>query len=430
MKGGVNRLFLEVFMNKTEFDNWLEEIRSYGIKPGLSRVKELLRRLENPQNKLQIIHITGTNGKGTTATVLKNVLKSGGYDVGQFSTPSIISFNHMFDVNGPISDRKLFELSAQIKELCEDMIEDGLEYPTEYEIIAAIMYQYFYECHVDFAVVEVAMGGENDCTNVMDHSILSIITPISLDHTGFLGHTLLDIAKEKSGVVKHNSTLVLHPQDAAVEAFLVEDADNKMTVIKRFDPILDCKYSELMSFEYKGLNIETSLMGTHQALNIIGVIEAIDYLNQKGYVAIGKEGLLKAVKETTFEGRFERIDDWILDGAHNHESLMALKKVLDKLGLNNLIGLFGALKDKDFDEALKSLKPYFCKMIVTEPVSFRKLDADSMAERLKKLGYDDILVEPDITKAYEIARQSEGYKLGFGSFYMIADLRKEILKVH
>jgi len=413
-------------MNKFEFDTWLDQVRSYGIKPGLSRVKELLKRLDNPQNRLDIIHITGTNGKGTTATVLKNILKQGGYRVGQFSTPSIISFNHMFDIDGPISDENLLKLSDRIKSLCEDMLEEGLEYPTEYEIIAAIMYLYFYEEHVDFAVVEVAMGGENDCTNVMDFSILSIITPISLDHTGFLGETVLDIAKEKSGVIKNNSALILHPQSKDVEDFLIEDCQRKMAVIKSFDSDVVCSYKELMTFSYKGLEVETKLMGKHQAANIIGVLEAVHYLNIKGYTRISNDQMLAGVLETSFEGRFERIGKWILDGAHNHESLMALKSVLESLNLYELVGVFGALKDKEIDEALMALKVHFKLVVLTEPNNFRKLDVDLLKKKFESLGYTQLIVGERIEDAYNHAEKIPGIKLGFGSFYMIGDLRKHI----
>ena len=125
--------------------------------------------------------------------------------------------------------------------------------------------------------------------------------------------------------------------------------------------------------------------------------------------------------------RYVQIDEWIFDGAHNHESLMALKRVLESLELYDLIGVFGALKDKDFDEALEALKPHFKQIIVTEPLSFRKLEASQMADRLKKVGYLDVIVESDIHKAYLLANALEGTKIGFGSFYMISELRKQII---
>ena len=414
-------------MDIKSFNNWIEEIRSYGIKPGLSRVKELLNRLDNPQNKLDIIHITGTNGKGSTATLLRTILDEAGYKVGQFSTPSIISFNHMFLVNNePISDRLLLEIADLLKTEITEMISDGFEHPTEYEIIAAMMYVYFYKEHVDFAVVEVAMGGENDCTNVMDHSILSVITPISLDHQGFLGTTLKAIATEKSGVIKNNSVLITHPQDDEVMAVLETVCDQKMTTLKTFSYSGDVKLSKQMTFEYIGLNINSQLIGKHQAQNIIGVIECISNLNERGYSNVSKDQLLMGIEKTTFEGRFECINDWILDGAHNHESLMALKENLESLDIKDLTGVIAVLRDKDIDEALIALEPYFKQMIVTEANSFRKLKAEDLKEKLSALGYKNLIIEKDVKKAFEMAQKTKERKLGFGSFYMLSELRKYV----
>jgi len=414
-------------MDIKSFNNWIEEIRSYGIKPGLSRVKELLNRLDNPQNKLDIIHITGTNGKGSTATLLRNILDEAEYVVGQFSTPSIISFNHMFLINNkPVSDNILCEIAEQLKSEIDDMLSDGFEHPTEYEIIAAMMYVYFYKEHVDFAVVEVAMGGENDCTNVMDHSILSVITPISLDHQGFLGSTLKAIATEKSGVIKYNSVLVTHPQEEEVMMVLEAVCDEKMTTLKSFDFKGEVEIAEKMHFNYKGLDVISQLIGKHQAQNIVGVIECISNLNNRGYTSVSKEQLLNGINKTTFEGRFECIGDWILDGAHNHESLMALKDNLESLKIKNLTGVIAVLRDKDIDDALVALKPYFRQIIVTEADSFRKLRAEDLYDKLKDLGYDNLIIEKDIEKAYEMAQKTQQRKLGFGSFYMLSELREYV----
>lgn len=310
------------------------------------------------------------------------------------------------------------------------MFEEGLEYPTEYEVISAMMYQYFFEEHVDYAVVEVAMGGTNDCTNVMDHSILSVITPISLDHVGFLGANLLEIAKEKSGVIKHNSVMITHPQAEEVHNFLRNDCDRKMTVFKTFEDKPDCQFDTLMAFSYEGVKLESQLMGVHMADNIIGAIEVVKNLNQRGFTNIGTDIIKKAILNTSFEGRFERLDDWILDGAHNHQSLMALKKTLDLLNLSGLVGVFSCLKDKDIDSALKALKSKFKKVIILEADSPRKLALDDLACKLDQIGYKNIIKAKDVKEAYEIACHEEATKLGFGSFYMIAGLRKEIKKVH
>lgn len=414
-------------MNIKFFNEWIEDVRSYGIKPGLSRVKELLRRLENPQNKLDIIHITGTNGKGSTATLLRHILCEGGYKTGQFSTPSIIDFNHMFLIDDQaITDKRLCEIALTLKNEIAFMLDDGFEHPTEYEIIAAIMYVYYCESHVDFAVVEVAMGGENDCTNVMDYSILSIITPISLDHQNFLGSTLKAIATEKSGVIKNNSVVITHPQKNEVMKVLEKVRDEKCAVLISFDEIRDITIDQEMTFNYEGLEIESKLLGIHQANNIVGVIEGIHSLNKRGFISISKSQLLEGIKSTVFEGRFERINGWILDGAHNHESLIALKNTLDLLNIQNIVGVIGVLKDKDIDEALLQLKPFISKLIVTEPDSFRKLSAEDLFKKLESLGYESLIIEADVRKAYDLAMTSENVRLGFGSFYMLSELRKYV----
>lgn len=411
-------------MNK--FETWFEEIRLLGWKPGLSRVKELLRRFDNPQNKLDIIHISGSNGKGSTATLLANILSDSGYKTGQFSTPSILGFNHMFLIDKlPVDDQTLNDIIERIRRNIEEMISDGFEHPTEYEIIAGIMYIYFCEKHVDFAVVEVAMGGEKDCTNVMDHSILSIMTPISMDHSDFLGASLHAIASEKSGIVKENSVLITHPQKTEVMKVLEEVCDCKMSVLKSFDIDLSIDYAdELMTFEYDGLHIESHLLGHHQAMNIIHVIESIRNLNIRGYIQVNGQDLIESIRATSFPGRFEILGNYILDGAHNHESLLALRDTLELLNLRDLTGVIGVLKDKDILQGLKALKPFLKGIYVTEPRNPRKLDAYTLENQLRSMGYDIL----GRGKLEDIFKSIKGERiLAFGSFYMIAEFRKEII---
>lgn len=419
-------------MNKELFEIWLNDIRNLGIKPGLSRVKKLLDLMDNPQNKLDVIHITGTNGKGSTATLLSNILLEAGYKIGQFSTPSLLGFNDMFRINNiQITDEKLFEIIEKTKVLIDEMIEQGYEHPTEYEIISAVMYQYFYEEHVDFAVVEVAMGGQNDCTNVIDYSILSIITPISFDHSSFLGDTLEKIAIEKAGIIKHNSVTITHPQNDVVMDVIVKETDEKMTVLNVIDDNVDYEiFEKFMVFSYDNLQIKSRLLGKHQMSNIICVIECILNLKNRGYIAVDKEELLAGIYETIFEGRFETISEnpkWIIDGAHNLESIRALKNNLDDLKYKNLIGIVGVLKDKDLDEAFKEILPYFKKIFVTEPESFRKLEADILKKDIERIfngSIESFKSISDVVKKVDATSKPDDIILAFGSFYMIAEVRK------
>ncbi len=419
-------------MDRKDFDLWLEEVRKLGSKPGLNRVKKLLELLDNPQNKLDIIHITGTNGKGSTASILSNILIEGEYNTGQFSTPSILGFNDMFRINNKmISDLRLLETAEKIKNMITDMLKEGYEHPTEYEIISAIMYEYFYQEHVDFAVVEVAMGGENDCTNVMDYSIMSIITPISLDHNSFLGDTLRMIAKEKSGVMKNNSVCYTHKQEDEVMEVLKTVSDEKMSVLNVCGTGVDYSIiNDEMSFSYNGIIIKSKLLGTHQMDNIVCVVEVIQNLKTRGYIDINKKMLLDGIYNTYLEGRFEIISrepKWIIDGAHNSESLKALLKNIKTFKYKNLIGIIGVLKDKNIDDELKEILTYFKTIILTEPLNLRKLSVDELEKKIKDISDIQIVKKESVKEAVEICNRISANKdvvLGFGSFYMISEIRR------
>lgn len=421
-------------MNNKYFENWMNKIRGLGVKPGLIRVKKLLSLMDNPQNKLDIIHITGTNGKGSTATVLSNILIEGNYSVGQFSTPSILGFNHMFRVNNnSITNEELFDITDIIKDNIESMIKEGYDHPTEYEIISCIMYEYFYRKHVDFAVVEVAMGGENDCTNVMDYSIISIITEISLDHSSFLGNNLKDIAIEKSGVIKNNSVVISHKQTKEVMDVLEKKSTDMMSVLKVVENIENYEVNEeFISFEYKKIKIKSKLIGRHQGTNISGVIECISNLKNRGYINITSEELLTGISKSSFEGRFEYLKKdpiWIIDGAHNSKSINGLRDSLIDLNYSNLIGILGILKDKDMDESLKSILPLFKKIILTEPDSFRKLSVNELKKKIQNLSNIEIVDFKEVTDAIEYVKKNSletDVIVGFGSFYMISDIRKNL----
>ncbi|MBN2794881.1 MAG: hypothetical protein JXR88_05715 [Clostridia bacterium] len=409
------------------FELWMKEVRNLGWKPGLSRIKSLLNRLDNPQNKLDIIHITGTNGKGSTATLLHNILVKGNYKVGQFSSPSILGFHHMYLINHmPITEERLNEIGKTLKLVIENMIEEGEEHPTEYEILAAAMYQYFFEEHVDFAVVEVAMGGEKDCTNVMDYSIQSIITPISMDHTDFLGDTLAKIAIEKSGVIKNNSVLISHKQEDEVIQVLKNVCEQKQTVIRIIDTDETPNYrNPYQVFHYKGLEIQSKLLGKHQMKNICVVIEAVHDLMTRGYASMTTEALLEAIKETTFEGRFEQYENYILDGAHNNESLKALAETLKFVDSKKRKVILGVLGDKDINEGLIALKPFVESFILTEPNSPRKLDVKLLKEKVEQLGIDVSLCTTNYEEALKAAGTSA---LICGSFYLIQELRPKLIQ--
>lgn len=412
------------------FQTWIEPYKNMGIKPGTKTVKTLLNHLGNPQDQIKVIHITGTNGKGTTARLFHNILWKAGYKTGLFMSPYLSHPEEMCVIDGEeVSSGMWLDLAEKIQSKLEIMVSLGEDLPTEYEIYAAMMYLYFKEAGVDFGVVEVAMGGKNDCTNVISKPVLTVITAIDLDHQKFLGNTVLEIAKEKSGIMKAGCPLVLHKQNDEVMAYFQKKSSEmglNMTLIQANDEVKYVDYG--MTFIYKDLYIATSLMGNHQKQNIVGVIEGIEILKKNKHLVLTDETLVAAVKETTLACRFEKIGSWILDGAHNDSSLLALKRTLDDLGLNNLIGVVGVLLDKENLQGFKALRPYFKRMILLEPLNVRKCSNKILKQRLESIGYEKVMEAPNIEEAFKLAQETKLLKVAFGSFYMVGPLRDHLIE--
>ena len=206
-------------MNYEEALNFIHSVSWKGSRPGLERTKELLLLMGNPEKKLKFVHIAGTNGKGSTASMTANILKKEGYKVGLYTSPFIFTFNERMRVDGEnITDSELCEICEFVKPKTEKMADS----PTEFELVTCIAFEYFYRKGCDIVVLEVGMGGELDSTNVIDSPEVAVITNIGLDHTEFLGDTVEKIAETKSKIIKENSVAVLYPSGEGVEKVIKE----------------------------------------------------------------------------------------------------------------------------------------------------------------------------------------------------------------
>ena len=211
-------------MKYQEAIKYITEVGNFGSNYGLERTYKLLEFLDNPHGKLKIIHVAGTNGKGSTTAMITSMLKEAGYKVGMYTSPFLEEFEERIQINGNnIPKEKLAQLMTKIKYAVDKVIEEGYNHPTEFEIITALMFLYFATEKVDFAVVEVGLGGRLDSTNVIT-PILSVITSISFDHTNILGNTLEEIAREKAGIIKAGIPTLIYPQEEIVE----KSAERKM----------------------------------------------------------------------------------------------------------------------------------------------------------------------------------------------------------
>lgn len=403
-----------------------------GAAPGLGRIKELMERLGNQQQQLSYVHITGTNGKGSTAAMTASVLRAAGYRVGLYTSPFLWRFNERMNIDGrDIGDEALAQVTALVKPAAQALSDP----PTEFELVTAIALTWFAREHCDIVVLEVGMGGRNDATNVIPAPEAAVLCNIGLDHTAQLGSTLEAIAENKSGILKPGCRGVLYPNSPDVEAVVtgvcrersipLQIADFSQIRVRRSDltgQILDYK-------QYSGLHLP--LLGAHQTRNCAVVLETLEALRQQGR-NIPEEAVYQGIANTVWPGRFEllrREPVFIVDGGHNEQCFAALaENVKTYLAGREIIALTGVMADKDYLEMYKGLVPLVSRFVTVTPENPRSLDAVSLADYLMQLGKPAQAagsVEKGVTEALALAG-TEGTVLAFGSLYMTGPIRQAV----
>lgn len=417
-------------MNYEEALQFIHSPKHSRMSLGLDHIRLLMNALGNPEKQLKIVHIAGTNGKGSIASYLSHILGKAGYKTGLFTSPYIERFNERIKINQEdISDDSL----AKITEMVKNKIEEEQIPTTEFEIMTAIAFQYFYEQQCDMVVLEVGLGGRLDSTNVIEHPLLSIITSISYDHQAFLGSTLTEIAGEKAGIIKENTPVLLYSQEKEAEDVIYRVAHEKNSLVFQpdFSQITNMS-TDLsgQSFDYKSLkDLKITLLGEHQLKNAAVVLEAVKLLHENG-IHIDEEALRLGLAETTWPGRFEIIHQnpiVVIDGAHNIDSINALVDNLTKYFHNKkIIAILGILKDKDVEEMIERVSPVVDRFITVTPGNPRAIKAEDLALRLtdkNQLALASQSFEGAIDLALEEAGE-DGIICSFGSLYYIGEIRK------
>ena len=305
-------------MNYQESLRYIEETHKFGVRLGLDNIAKLLELLGNPQDKLKIIHVAGTNGKGSTCSFISTILTESGYKVGLYTSPFLETFTERIRVNGiNIPEEDVARIVTIIKSKIEQMVSEGYSYPTEFEIVTAMAFYYYCEQKVDFVALEVGLGGRYDATNVIKNSEVSVITSISLDHIGILGDTVEKIAYEKGGIIKENGTTLVYDQSEEVKNVIKQICkENNATYIEaKFDDI-KVKQSDIYSQTYdciidgeKYEDLEIKLIGEHQINNSILALNTIKYLKEKHNLNITEDTIKKGLINTKWPGRIEKIKE-------------------------------------------------------------------------------------------------------------------------
>ncbi len=403
-----------------------------GRKPGLSRTRELLRRVGDPHKALKFVHITGTNGKGSTAAMTASILERAGYRTGLYTSPHLWRFHERFQVNGaPIPDEDLGRIAQRVLRAGEGMADPA----TEFELMTAVGMTWFREERCDLVVLEVGLGGRLDSTNVIDAPEAAVITHIGLEHTRELGNTLELIAREKAGIIKPGCDTVLYRQKREVEA-VVEAACRAAGVpLVKTDPEALEEISsglEGQRFTYRGNGpYSIGLLGEFQLENAVTAIETAEALRRRGW-NIPEDALRAGLAAAAWPGRMElarRNPDVVLDGAHNPQCMEALSGSLAKLYPGRKFWfLSGVLADKDYPAMFARLLPLAEGFVTITPDSPRALEAGALAEYLSGRGARAearASVREGLEEVLRLAGAS-GAVCVCGSLYMIGEVRRRL----
>lgn len=407
-----------------------------------SRMRALLEELDNPHIGLKYLHVAGTNGKGSTSNFLYNILKMGGYKVGLYTSPHLERYNERIKINGvEISDEDFIRLSKKV--FCaEENIKTDFETLTFFEFITAIAFLYFNKEKSDYVILEVGMGGLSDSTNVIleEDKLASIITPISMDHTQFLGKNIEEIAYQKAGIIKKNVLVFSSNKEKIVKDIIEKVSKENNSEVFTLEDVeissinINDSFTEYnMRFYNDNLEkIKVNLIGYYQMYNSALSIMTILKLRDMGKMDISNENIKKGIENTFWAGRMEIVREkpkMLLDGAHNLDGIRNLTKNISLFKYNKLYIIAAILEDKEHKEMLKELSKYADEIVLVGIHTKRKTDPLILESEIIKSNVVVSIIE-DLEDAIKnvIQKTSDNdFIIVTGSLYLISEI-KEILK--
>lgn len=412
------------------FNNFYKETKN----PTLKAMEYFMEELGHPEKKLKIIHIAGTNGKGSTTEMLANILTKNGYKVGKYISPHLIKYNERISINGQdITDKEMEDIIEKLKDKIEKYNQISSTKVTLFELLTTMALYYFKEKNCDFVVLETGLGGLYDCTNIV-WSLVSIITSISYDHMAILGKTLEEIAVQKAGIIKENSNTVIVEQKPSIQKIIEQtclNKNNELSIIKKAD-IQNRKYeNELLVFDYKqNKNIKLNLKGDKQFENASLCLETINILKQKGFNISEKaieEGLMTVIHKARFE-TINKKPKIIYDGGHNEEAILNfINTVNTYYKKEEKIYIISILKTKDYKTVLKYLlEDENSTFIFTSGNDEKRyVSSEELYETAKKITNSEKLYKKTLEDAILYAQgQVEKVSFVVGSFYIYGDVIK------
>jgi bifunctional protein folC len=422
---------MNYFVDAKSFIEWVQSQKRFSKKTNLDNMKYFCKLLCNPESSFKAIHVTGTNGKGSTVAMLTSVLMAKGYNVGTFTSPYIECFNERIAFNTkPIDDDDLLKMANRVIEIYPILEENNFPKPTFFEFITLCAFCYFKSLNnLDYAVIEVGMGGRLDSTNVIT-PIVSIITNVALDHMQILGNTKEAILIEKLGIVKDNIPVVcgLKEENLKMIATNVANIHNSQIVFPKYSEVknVKCDLSKTC-FTYQGQDYKLSLLGFHQVENALLVIETFNLL--KDDLKLSIQDLHNGLKNTKWVGRLEKINDdpvIYIDGGHNIDGISRITEFVKSLNIPNVRAVISISHDKELLPMIKMVDETFDEIIFTSYTYARSAKAEdlynlSSSKNKKCIENLDVAVKYVLTNKKPIT-------IFLGSLYLASEIRNKLKK--
>lgn len=415
---------------------YIDETPKFTKKNTLDHTRAFLKRLGDPQEKMKILHVAGTNGKGSVCSFLASMLKAGGKRTGLFTSPHLVKINERFVVDEKdVSDEEFLEAFHTVMDCVEEMKEEGYPHPTYFELLFLIGMKLFERAGVEYLVLETGLGGRLDATNSVAHPLVSVITSISLDHTEYLGDTVAAIAGEKAGIIKEGVPVVYDascPESAEVirrraeelhaPAYPITPKMYKIskTTKKHIDFSIDSGY-------YDDIRLSISSVAEYQVKNAAEAVTAIRVIDREG--AFTDEVIRKGVEEMRWQGRMETVlPGVIIDGAHNEAGVEEFVKTARRLEADYPVTLlFAAVGDKDYRHMIETIcrELRLERVIVTEVGGYRSVDVKVPEELFRQFGAKKVTAIPDVEEAFDEALREQGDGILFcvGSLYLVGNIK-------
>ncbi|MCR5667242.1 MAG: bifunctional folylpolyglutamate synthase/dihydrofolate synthase [Eubacterium sp.] len=423
-----------LMMNYEDTMKLIEKVATLGSIPGLDSIKELMKQLDNIQETFPVLHVAGTNGKGSTCYYMASILKEAGYKVGCFMTPDVYCYEDKFMVDGErITKEELARYYSITEDACQRMTKQGMAHPTLFEMEVAVAFLAFTAHCVDLVILECGMGGELDATNIICQPLQCIFTPIGLDHMAFLGDTISLIARTKAGIIKECADVILAPQQEEAYMEIKKQAEAKActcTMVETDEIVHVRRTADGFLFDYGDYqNLQIHTQADYQLENAATAVLAMKRLNEKLGNITSEHIRAGLVKKTLF-GRFDQISEnplIYLDGAHNEPAALRLSQTIENKFTNKtIVYIIGMLKDKACEKVLKQMAKHTSHIICMPTTGSRGLEAKELAGYARAY-YSEIELAGNAKEAISMAKAAHpDVIICFGSLSQLKNIKKDL----